>query len=241
MKAIILAAGRGSRMKGLTEAKPKCMVELQGRPLLDWQVESLRAAGIRDIGIVGGYRKELLVHRDLARRFENIRWSETNMVRSLMEAGEWLESAPCIVSYGDIFYDAEAVTSLIACKAAIALTYDVNFAQLWQARQENPLDDLETFRVNPKGDLLAIGEKPRTLAEIEGQYMGLLRFAPPGWEEVRRFLASMPSAVVDKMDMTTLLRHLLSRGVSIRAVPFTGRWGEVDNESDLLLYEAQGA
>ncbi|MFZ9450262.1 MAG: NTP transferase domain-containing protein, partial [Alphaproteobacteria bacterium] len=63
MRAIILAAGRGSRMRQLTDERPKCLVPLRGRPLLEWQLEALRGAGIREIGIVTGYRREMLASR----------------------------------------------------------------------------------------------------------------------------------------------------------------------------------
>ena len=61
MKAIILAAGRGTRMKALTEEKPKCLVELDGQSLLEKQLGALRQSGIEDIAIVTGYRRELLI------------------------------------------------------------------------------------------------------------------------------------------------------------------------------------
>ena len=59
MKAIILAAGRGSRMGNLTDESPKCLVELRARPLLEWQLMAIREAGIDDIAIVNGYKREL--------------------------------------------------------------------------------------------------------------------------------------------------------------------------------------
>ena len=65
MKAIILAAGRGSRMNKLTQDRPKCLVELHGRSLLNIQINTLRDAGISDIGIVTGYKRELLTDRGL--------------------------------------------------------------------------------------------------------------------------------------------------------------------------------
>ncbi len=76
MKAIILAAGRGSRMKSLTEERPKCLVELAGKALLDWQLEALREAGVSEIAIVTGYKRELLANRGLV-EFYNPRWAET--------------------------------------------------------------------------------------------------------------------------------------------------------------------
>jgi choline kinase len=112
VKAIILAAGRGSRMKSLTDEHPKCLVELRGKPLLEWQLESLRAAGISDIAVVTGYKREVLAERGLS-EFHNPRWAETNMVSSLACAESWLQGEPCIVSYSDIFYSPVAVQSLI--------------------------------------------------------------------------------------------------------------------------------
>lgn len=82
MKAIILAAGRCSRMKDLTDDRPKCLVELRGKPLLEWQLIALRAAGISEIAIVTGYKRELLCNRGL-HEFHNPRWADTNMVSSL--------------------------------------------------------------------------------------------------------------------------------------------------------------
>lgn len=79
MKAIILAAGRGSRMKGLTDQKPKCLVELRGKTLLEWQLKALREAGVSEIAVVTGYRRELLAAYGLT-EFHNPRWAETNML-----------------------------------------------------------------------------------------------------------------------------------------------------------------
>ena len=145
MKAIILAAGRGSRMKDLTEERPKCLVELRGKVLLDWQLEALRAAGIEEIAIVTGYKSELLTNRGLV-EFHNARWAETNMVSSLASAQAWLEAEPCIVSYSDIFFNPGAVQSLITCTASLGVTYDPNWLGLWIQRFGDPLLDAETFR-----------------------------------------------------------------------------------------------
>ena len=82
MNADILAAGRGSRMKNLTSDKPKCLVRLNGKPLIQWQLDALNQAGISNIAVVTGYKRELIADLDLI-EFYNKRWSETNMVYSL--------------------------------------------------------------------------------------------------------------------------------------------------------------
>ena len=237
MKAIILAAGRGSRMKHFTHERPKCLIKIRGRSLLDWQLQALRNAGIVKIGIVTGYKRELLVNRGLI-EFYNSRWSETNMVSSLACAEKWLESEPCIVSYSDIFYEASAVKSLIECSDDLAVTYDPNWLELWTKRFGDPLLDAETFRLNPDGSLSEIGKKPKTIEEVEGQYMGLLRFSQASWAEVLRMRASMGPKEFDSMDMTGTLQKIINAGyITVSAIAYNNEWGEVDNVEDLASYD----
>lgn len=236
MKAIILAAGRGSRMKNLTDECPKCLVELRGKSLLDWQLQALHEAGITDIAIVTGYKRELLAGRGGV-EFHNPRWAETNMVSSLACAAEWLEAEPCIVSYSDIFYDAGAVTALMNCPAKLAVTYDANWHALWAKRFGDPLLDAETFRLKMDGTVAEIGNKPKTVEEVEGQYMGLLRFTPDGWSEVVRIRSTLPAEQCDRMHMTgTLQKVIEAERVPVAAVPYRGEWGEVDSADDLAAY-----
>lgn len=239
MKAIILAAGRGSRMKNLTDELPKCLVELRGKPLLDWQLKALREAGINEIAIVTGYRCELLTSRGLV-EFHNSRWAETNMVSSLVCATEWLEAEPCVVSYSDIFYDASAIRSLMCCDAKLAVTYDPDWHVLWKKRFGDPLLDAETFRLKTDDTLAEIGNKPTTIEEVQGQYMGLLRITPEGWGEFVRIRTLLSKTECDKMHMTGTLQKIIEAGrVPIAALPYEGEWGEVDNAEDLLVFNVQ--
>lgn len=238
MKAIILAAGRGSRMKNMTDDCPKCLVELRGKPLLEWQLAALHEAGISEIAIVTGYKRELLASR-APMEFHNPRWAETNMVSSLAYAQEWLQAEPCIVSYSDIFYDASAVESLMASTAKLAVTYDPHWLKLWEKRFGDPLLDAETFRLQADGTLAEIGNKPQSVDEVQGQYMGLLRFTPAGWAEVVRIRTGLTSAECDRMHMTGTLQKVIEAArVPIAAIPYVGAWGEVDSAEDLETYHA---
>lgn len=149
---------------------------------------------------------ELLAGRGL-KEFHNPRWAETQMVSSLACAGEWLRAGPCIVSYSDIFYSPLAVELLIACPSLLAVTYDPNWLKLWTQRFGNPLLDAETFRLTPELSLSEIGNKPKSVEEIQGQYMGLLRLTPDGWMEVARILADLTSEQCDRMHMTSILQR----------------------------------
>jgi len=233
MKAIILAAGRGSRMGSLTENLPKCRSILHGKTLIDWQMDALQKAGITDIAIVRGYLADSF-HFDLP-YFENRRWAETNMVASLACAEDWLKTETCIVGYSDIVYLPDTVSRLMNCDGNIAITYDPNWSALWNLRFSNPLSDAETFRLD--GDrVVEIGNRAALIEEIEGQYMGLLKFTPPGWKQVANHLTTLDQSTHDAMSMTKLLSELIASGIAVTAVASPEPWYEVDSEKDLRLY-----
>jgi choline kinase len=235
MKAIILAAGRGSRMKSLTQERPKCLVEFRGKPLLEWQLDALRGAGVSEIGVVNGYRGELLEGYGL-KIFTNHRWADTNMVSSLECAGDWLRHDTCLVSYSDIFYDSKTVTTLMASTADLSISYDPNWLALWRKRFANPLDDAETFRIDKHSNVTEIGGKPASIEEVQGQYVGLLLFRPAGWASVERLRSAMDAATRDRMHMTGTLSMLIQAGNSVRGLAVGSSWGEVDSAEDLAAF-----
>ena len=236
MRGIILAAGRGSRMGHLTAEIPKCLVQLGGKPLIEWQITALRSARIDRIGIVTGWQPEQLANRGLE-TFHNPRWAQTQMVMSLACASEWLAADTCIVSYSDIFYPGFAVRALIAGAGDIAITYDPNWLALWSRRFANPLLDAESFDIDANGRITDIGRKTAEIGRIKGQYMGLLKFSPAGWKGVAAYMKGLPEPERDRLDMTSLLQGLIAKGTDVMAVSVAGPWGEVDSASDLAIYE----
>ena len=242
---IILAAGRGSRMKRLTAAQPKCMTQIAGKPLLHWQLAALRQAGVERILVVRGYAADC-IQGDFE-TVENLRWEKTNMLSSLLCAEDFAQKTfaggveKIVVSYSDIVYHHDHVRNLLACGQNIAMTYDTQWESLWKLRCDDVLLDAESFR-QEGGLLREIGAKPKSVEEIHGQYMGLLAFDAQGWQNAAEAAKSL-GPVVDTTDMTSFLRLLLEQGHAIGAVPVSGKWCEVDNETDLRRYEealAQG-
>lgn len=249
MKAVILAAGRGSRMGAHTQNIPKCLLKLAGRPLLAWQLEALHTAGITDILIVRGYQRQCLSPTGLGLAPEsftvtdNTRWDQTNMLSTLLCANEFAQQEGTLVAYADIVYHPDHIRALAACPQDIAITCDSQWEALWRLRFGDPLLDAETFS-SEQGLLRAIGGQPRSISQIEAQYMGLLKFTPKGWNTLREHCAHLGTQLVDSMDMTKILQSLLSVGVPIGTVTVAGKWCEGDSMEDLQRYEhrlAQGA
>ncbi|HEY3432210.1 MAG TPA: phosphocholine cytidylyltransferase family protein [Rhodocyclaceae bacterium] len=238
-QVIILAAGEGSRLRPYTNDRPKCLVEVAGSSLLDRQLKVLRSQGLEDIGVIAGYRGEQLKGRGL-RVYNNPHYAQTNMVWTLFCAEQSLDRET-IIAYGDIVYSSHNLRALLNSKADIAVVIDRQWESYWRARFGNPLDDAETLKLDGNGCITEIGQKPTSLYDIQGQYIGLMKFSAHGVEQLRqRFHAARQSGEIrgktlEKAYMTDMLQLLIDTGCRVEAVPVDGEWVEVDNATDLAL------
>ncbi len=243
MRAIILAAGEGKRLRAYTKDRPKCLVKLGAKPLLAYQYDALRAAGVSDISVVTGYRADRI--RDLGcRTIHNERFATTNMVASLMCAAELLDgSDDVLVAYGDIVYEASIVRAMMECEEPMSTAVDLEWLRLWRLRMQDPLEDAETLKLDPAGDIRELGRRPRALDDIEGQYMGLIKaraaHAPRLVSCYERLEEESATGAPDPstMFMTDFLQRLIDDGLPVRAVPVEGGWLEVDTVADLEMYQ----
>ena len=235
MRAVILAAGRGSRLGSLTQDQPKCLLKHRGRKLLCEQIDALSMGGVSVVAAVAGYRWEQVAAEGIP-VFLNSDWATTGIFHSLSKARRWLVDGPVIVSYGDIFYSAETVARLANSDRDLAISYDPDWLRLWSQRSATPLDDAEAFRVSNNGLLTKIGGKISTAADASGQYMGLIRTSPRGWHALEQ-AAAMVGDRSRTIDMTSILSQALAGGCEIEAIQKVGAWGEVDTAEDLALYE----
>lgn len=242
MRAIILAAGQGTRLRPITDRVPKCLVELEGVSLLERQVRTLRSAGITDITVVGGYRAdqiEALGYKVIV----NENFATTNMVATLFCAREAMRSdSDLVVSYGDIVYERRVLDALCGCNAPVCVVVDMQWRWYWELRFENPLDDAETLKLSPNGRILELGKKPQSYDEIQGQYIGLIKVRSDMIEQLIRLYDRMDRSVTydgktfDNMFMTSFLQYLIDSGWDVRSVPVDNGWLEVDSVADLDLY-----
>ena len=241
MKAIILAAGQGTRLRPLTDDRPKCLVELAGKPLLEHQLETLRGAGIEDIHVVAGYRADQIRQPGVTRHI-NERFAETNMVATLFAAEQELTGeSDLIISYGDIVYEPRVLEALLACGAPVCLTVDRAWRRYWADRMEDPLSDAETLKLKDGDRVVELGKKPRGPEEIEGQYMGLIKVRA---DHVRPLVAlwyamdrgaTYDGKDFDNMYMTSFLQHMIDRKWDVRAAFIENGWLEIDTTDDLRM------
>ena len=240
MKVIILAAGMGTRLMPHTSDRPKCMVLLAGKSILSYQLQVLRNHGLDDISIVTGYQQEKLIASGAA-RICNDDYATTNMVYSLFCAREVLsQEQEVLVAYADIIYSDSVLDSLLAATSHICVAVDLKWQDYWCKRFDDPLSDAETLRLDTSGRVLELGQKPKSLDDIQGQYIGLMKFSVEG---VATLIKCYDQAVaegtlggksVERAYMTDLLQHVIDSGYAIESVPIHGQWIEIDSKQDLV-------
>ena len=239
MKAIILAAGQGTRLRPLTNDKPKCMVELLGKPLIKHQLDVLNSKGIENIYVATGYLEEKIKYSQIKEKFYNPKYNKTNMVVSLFSALEIMEGDDLLITYGDIVYDNSVIDEVLNDNSEIGVVVDKSWRKYWEARMENPLDDAETLKINNKGDIIELGKKAINLDEIQGQYIGMIKIKKDYISKFINFYEKLDKngeydgQNFDNMYMTSLLQKITDELIPIKPIYIDNGWIEIDEPTDL--------
>ena len=241
MKAIILAAGQGTRLKKYTQNLPKGMLEFMGKTIIRRQIELYRRCGIGDITVVRGFAGEKIAYTGV-KYHSNEDYANTNMVESLLAArAEFTDDA--IVSYSDILFDEGMLRTMIESRGDFLVAVDTAWKEYWQARYGRVDFDTESLSIDRQGNITSLGLENPPLEEIDARYVGLLRFSRHGlgviervMEEAHALGENMPwqqsGKPVRKAYMTDLLQALIEAGKPVQAVPFRHGWIEFDTNED---------
>ena len=241
MKAIILAAGQGTRLKKYTENLPKGMLEFAGKTIIERQIETYRQCGISDIIIIKGYAADKIKY-DGVRYYTNEKYAETNMVESLMTARQEFDE-DIIISYSDILFSEEMLKQMMHSCAKYAVAVDDNWKAYWQARYGKIDFDTESLHIDAEGNITELGLENPQLEQIDARYVGLLKFSVAGMQRAVELLErdyplyeekawKQSGKPIRKAYMTDLLQALIEDGQSIKAERFCNGWVEFDTNED---------
>jgi len=250
MNAIILAAGRGERLRPHTLTKPKCMVELFGKTLLENQLSVFRKCGIENICVVTGYKSKFIKYKNVD-YIKNPDFMNTNIVESLFTAvDKFTEST--IVSYGDIVFEEKILNKLIHSTHDFSIVIDKKWEKYWKIRFDNPLDDVESLKLDDDENITSIGRKITNINELEGQYIGLMKFQYNAVSKIKAFYTKskaifenthsnpLNSSLSFKNSyMTDFLQGLIDDGEKLKAITIENGWLELDTLNDYNLYNSK--
>ncbi|HOQ46745.1 MAG TPA: phosphocholine cytidylyltransferase family protein [Bryobacteraceae bacterium] len=230
MKAVILAAGSGTRIERVTRGKPKCLLEFGGRTILDYQMDALWAAGIAEIAIVIGYNGHCIVQHVQAahsRRLDKVHFlfnpefARTNNIYSLWLARDWVESSSFICLNADVLCHPEILPPAVQSRAPVTMLVDPEWRD-------------ETMKVVIREGCVVHMSKAITRAEYSATYLGITAFSrqiTPGlFGEIE---ALVRQGRVDEF-FNAAVEALIRRGVRVAYTTTAGLpWAEIDDENDL--------
>ena len=247
MHIIILAAGQGTRLRPLTDMKPKCLVEVGGISILDRIIKSWKANSKIKPVVVGGYKIEKINNENIIKLY-NKDFENTNMVNTLMLASDYFKDG-FVMSYGDIFYNSDVLNKLLKSNGEINVVVDNKWREYWEKRFEKPLDDAETLKIKD-GFINDIGSKTTRIKDIDSQYIGLILFKNEGIKILKKYYNL--AMEFDKkqinpfygdrsfknMYMTDLLQAMISGGEKLTPVEINRGWFEIDSKNDIKVAES---
>ena len=226
-KAVILAAGRGTRMKSLTDDCPKPMLPLNGRPMLAHQIERLEAAGIAKICIVVGYKAEMVreyfaAHppRTASLRYE-LQATPDGTGSAARLAKDFAAGEPFLLTFGDIMVDAAVYARLFALAGGAEIVLTVK-------RVEDPYRGAAVYVDG--GRVVKIVEKPpKGSSTTNFNNAGIYIFGPRVFEKLARL---QPSAR-GEYDLTDAIQETAAAGETVRWLEIEGFWRDVGRPEDL--------
>lgn len=242
MKAIILAAGMGTRMDKYTKDMPKCMLSFNGKTLIERQIETLRSTGIKNIIVVKGYMPEKISISGI-KYYVNEDYTGTNMVETLMCAESEMDDE-ILVCYGDILYEKSVVEKVIQADVDVGVTVDTDYFDYWKARLDRWQEDVESLVIGKDGNIVEIGVPDCPLEKAKVRYVGLIKFSKKGigilkrvyyknrkkyFDKDKRF---MNSKSFKKMYMTDMLQLIINSGQKVYPIRVQHGWLEFDTNED---------
>jgi phosphoenolpyruvate phosphomutase len=236
-RAIVLAASQGEALGELTADRPKAMVNVGGKALLWHILDTYRAAGVKDLAVVRGYKKAA-VNLTNVKYFDNDAYATTQEVASLACAVEAVEG-DVIVSYGDVLLKKYIVQELVETDDDFVVMVDSNYHE---SRNKGRAADYVTCSEPSSkrafyNTVTLKSVRPESDADVHGEWMGVVKFSQRGAKVVAdklRGLASEPERL-RTMKLPDLLQMLVQGGHAVRVIYTSGHWLDVDSVDDVLV------
>jgi phosphoenolpyruvate phosphomutase len=235
-RGIVLAAGRGEELGELVKDRPKSMVPIAGKPILEHILDAYRSANVRDLVVVRGFAKQAVTVQG-ASFVDNDAYATTGELASLAAAKSSLDG-PCIVSYGDVLFKKYVLDELLETEGDFVVAVD-SMASPGSDGDKRKADWAICSEPHSRKTLLAqvqlkdVSTDPRA-SGITGEWTGLLKMSERGAKAVREIVGALTADELAKATIPDLLRRLVKEGREVHVVYTRGGWLDVDTIGDVL-------
>lgn len=248
--AIIAAAGFEKQLLPLIEDKPKCLLDIKGKTILERQIAALNECNIKDIALVRGYKKDAISLPNI-RYYDNDRYEETGELFSLFCAENEMKGR-CVILYGDIIFDTAILEKLLKSPADIALVVDLAWYDQQHRMVHRHINPDLVILQNPPGNTylsryVLPDEQNRVLKigqhlpheQAHGEFIGMAMFSEKGIEAFTQAYRDAlkkheatgfhEAGSFAKASFTDMIQELIDQGHPVHCVPIFKGWMEVDS------------
>jgi phosphoenolpyruvate phosphomutase len=235
-RAIFLAASRGAELKELTEDRPKVLININGKPLIEQSIDSFYDHDIKDISIVTGYKKEAFKFQNI-KYLHNENYENTSELSSLILAKKEIVDN-CVISYGDILYRKYILSRLLEEKGDVTIVVDATL----ETRGAGYVGDFVTcsrahstkFNEAPAELKSVAFGKSEDFKSAHGEWIGLIRTNKVGSDILSKTLTELSAKPeFSKLKLPDLMNALLEKKVKINVMYIDGHWMDVDTYADV--------
>jgi|TARA_B100000315_G_scaffold259912_1_gene318045 choline kinase len=240
LKAIIIAAGKGKRLKHLTQEIPKCLLKLNGKTLLQTQIDTFHLFGIFDITVVTGYQREK-INLPGCKYYYNDNYSNNNILCSLFYAEKEMND-DVIITYSDIVFEKSIIEKLLTDNNDISIVVDIDWKKNYIDRKDHPIAEAENVVFNSDNELSKIGKTFSNTQEPDGEFIGMAKLTQRGtdifkkffWENKNKFSGKpfQKASSFENAYLTDMFQELVDNKIAVHCVTIEKSWKEIDTIED---------
>lgn len=240
MRVIILAAGAGSRLGAITNNIPKPLIEINGKSMIERQIELFRKNDISDIVITTGSKKEKFTIKDVS-YVHDAEFNSHDQLGSLMASRQKI-SGDVIILFADLLFEENIVKQILESNTDIGIAVEENWRKSYSERPDRD----QAAKVSIKnGKVISISEKYASVdAEKVVEFIGIIKLSSKGSEILKEKYQELETnhegvfndaKSLNKGKLTDLLQELIKSNFEIDPIVVNGKWCEVDTPNDLEI------
>ena len=240
MKAIILAAGDGSRMGKLTQNIPKPLVILNGKSIIERQLSILKKIGITKIYIITGPHNEKFNLKNVV--FVNdLDHKKHDILGSLITARDYINDE-IIITYSDQIFDEKIMKSINNFKGDIGIAVDLDWEKNYENRDQHPKSEADNVLFDEKGNILELRKNIQKPNSVIGEFTGIVKLSKKGSKIFLDKYSELEtshqgkfhnSPSLEKGIISDMLQELIDSGINVEPILISGKWCEIDTPQDL--------
>ncbi len=241
MKVIIIAAGSAKRLGSQTEKTPKGLLDINGKSILERQIEVLKNNNIEEIFIITGPHKNKFNFNNV-KYIEDLEYEKHDVLLSLMVAKNEFRG-DVITTYSDILFDNKILQEIIKSKADIGIVTDLNWEHKYKNRTEHPKSQADNVIIeNDKVVRIKKNISKISNNQKNGEFIGMMKFSKKGSDifikEFNKIEKNKPcpfhdAKTFEKSYLTDMIQELIDQNITVEPITVNGNWCEIDTSQDL--------